>query len=48
MNLGKKNKTQLCIVSDSVFIILPGEVEWRLGWLLGIEEGKMMRSVLFE
>jgi hypothetical protein len=33
------------MVRGSVFIVLPGEVEWRLGRLLGIEEGKMMRSV---
>jgi len=48
MKLGKKNKTQECIWRGSVFIILPGKVEWRLGRLLGIEEGKMMRRVLFE
>jgi hypothetical protein len=44
MKLGKKknNKAQVCIVRGSVFIILPGEVEWRLHKLLGIEEGKMM------
>jgi hypothetical protein len=45
MKLVKKNKTQMCMVRGSVFIVLPGEVEWRLGRLLGIEEGKMMRSV---
>jgi hypothetical protein len=48
MKLRKKNKTQVCILRGIVFIILPGKVEWRLGRLLEIEEGKMMRSVLFE
>jgi hypothetical protein len=48
MKLGKRNKTQKCVLRGSEFIILPGKVEWRLGRLLGTEEGKMMRSVLFE
>jgi hypothetical protein len=38
MKLGKKNKTQECILKGSEFIILPGKVEWRLGRLLEQEE----------